>query len=85
MKHARIPTTDSIRELAEFWDTHDVTDFDDELEEVTEAVFEPRGGTALEIHLGPSEAVAVKHLAESRGIGASELIEQWVRQKVHES
>jgi hypothetical protein len=35
----KIPDTDSIRELAEFWDTHDVTDFDDQLEEVAEPVF----------------------------------------------
>jgi len=30
---------DSIEKLAEFWDTHDLTDFEDELEEVTEPVF----------------------------------------------
>ena len=36
----KIPQTDSIQELAQFWDTHDLTDFDDQLEEVTESVFE---------------------------------------------
>lgn len=36
----RIPKTDSIQELAAFWDTHDLADFEDELEEVTEPVFE---------------------------------------------
>ena len=35
-----IPKTDSIQELAHFWDTHDLTDFEDELEEVSEPVFE---------------------------------------------
>ena len=30
----------SIQELAHFWDTHDLTDFDDQLEEVKEPVFE---------------------------------------------
>jgi len=39
MKKPKMPETDSIRELAEFWDTHDLTDFEDELEEVTEPVF----------------------------------------------
>jgi len=34
-----IPKTDSIQELAEFWDTHDITDFFDELEEISEPVF----------------------------------------------
>jgi len=35
-----IPKTDSIQELAAFWDTHDATDFEDDLEEATEPVFE---------------------------------------------
>jgi hypothetical protein len=35
----KLPETDSIQELANFWDTHDVTDFDDELVEVAEPVF----------------------------------------------
>ncbi len=34
-----IPLTDSIEELAQFWDLHDLTDFADELEEVSEPVF----------------------------------------------
>jgi hypothetical protein len=85
MKRQKIPQTDSIRELADFWDTHDVTDFEDELEEVTEPVFEPRGGAVVELHLKPSEAAAVRQLAESKGIASAELIEEWVRQKVHGS
>lgn len=40
MKPQMIPNTDSIDELARFWDTHDVTEFEDQLEEVTETVFE---------------------------------------------
>jgi hypothetical protein len=35
-----IPNIDSIEELAAFWDTHDLTDFEDELEEVGEPVFD---------------------------------------------
>jgi hypothetical protein len=34
-----LPKTDSIDELARFWDTHDLTDFEDQLEVVTEPVF----------------------------------------------
>lgn len=44
-----IPQTDSIQELAEFWDSHDLTDFEEELEEVTEPVFERE--TAVTIRL----------------------------------
>ncbi len=35
----KIPVTDSIEELARFWNTHSLTDFEGELEEVTEPVF----------------------------------------------
>ena len=34
-----LPRTDSISELATFWDTHDLTDFEDDLEDVEEKVF----------------------------------------------
>jgi hypothetical protein len=35
----KIPKTDSIQELALFWQRHDVTDFEDELEEVQDRCF----------------------------------------------
>lgn len=41
MENRKLPMTDSIEELAEFWDTHDATDFWDEFEEVAEPIFEP--------------------------------------------
>jgi hypothetical protein len=41
MKTQRLPQTDSIQELAQFWDAHDLTDFEGELEEITQLVFEP--------------------------------------------
>jgi hypothetical protein len=40
MKVEQLPETDSIQELARFWDTHDLTDFEAHLEEVNEPVFE---------------------------------------------
>ena len=43
MSTSKIPHTDSIEELARFWDHHDLTDFEAELEEVpAETVFERR-------------------------------------------
>ncbi len=39
----KIPNSDSIEDLAEFWDTHDLTDFEDELEEVDSPVFDRDG------------------------------------------
>ena len=39
MSTKKIPQFDSIQEMAHFWDTHDLTDFEDELEEVNEPIF----------------------------------------------
>ena len=49
-------TEDSIKELAEFWDSHDVTDFEAELETVAEPVFQR--DTAITVHLPRDEADA---------------------------
>jgi predicted DNA binding CopG/RHH family protein len=80
MKNPKIPETDSIQELAHFWDTHDLTDFEDELEEVSDPVFKRE--PVIKIHLPPDEAEAVRQLAKSKGIPYSELIRQWVREKI---
>jgi len=81
MKTQHLPKTDSIQELAQFWDTHDLTDFEDELEEVTDRVFEP--STVIPLNLESDEAKAVRRIAEAEGIADAELIRGWVREKIH--
>ena len=78
MKHSKIPQTDSIQELAQFWDTHDLTDFEDELEEVTEPVFE----TKVTVRLNPDEAAVVKTLANARGTSLATLVQEWVAERI---
>jgi len=80
LKAEALPKTDSIQELAQFWDTHDLTDFENDLEEVTEPVFAPRKGIRLD--LDSEEADAVRKLAEAKGIADAELIHSWVREKI---
>ncbi len=80
MNRPEIPQTDSIQELAEFWDTHELTDFQDELEEITEPVFERRA--MLKIYLQPEEMEAIKKAAQSRGVACADLIRQWVLERI---
>jgi pyrroloquinoline quinone (PQQ) biosynthesis protein C len=80
MKKARLPKTDSIKKLAAFWDSHDLTDFAEELEEVAEPVFVRR--TAIKVPLEAHEAEAVERMAEAKGVSREELIRTWIRQKV---
>jgi predicted DNA binding CopG/RHH family protein len=83
MKARKIPSTDSIDELARFWDRHDLTDFEDQLEEVTAPVFTRRSTTAVTVRLRPEEAKEVKRVAKTKGIRESTLIRRWVIEKLH--
>ena len=67
MKTPRLPETDSIEELARFWDTHDLTDFEDQLEEVSQPVFRRKPDVGVNIRLAPAEIKAVERLARSAG------------------
>lgn len=80
MKKTKIPKTDSIQELANFWDKHDLTDFEDELVEVMESVFVPRN--SILVRLEPRQATAVKKLAKSAGISEEELVHGWILQNL---
>jgi len=80
MNSKKLPQSDSIEELAKFWDTHDLTEFESELEEVTESVFDREWPITL--HLGSDEAEAVRELARSKGVEDAELIREWVLEKL---
>lgn len=78
----KIPDTDSIRELAEFWDTHDVTAFDDQLEEVAEPVF-TRARNGVTVPLSGDERTVIRKIAASRGLDEAALIHEWVQEKLN--
>lgn len=78
----KIPDTDSIRELADFWDNHEVTAFDDQLEEVAEPVFtQARNGVT--VPLSGDERTMIRKIAASRGVDEAALIHEWVQEKLH--
>lgn len=80
MRKSNLPKTRSIKKLAEFWDTHDLTDFEDELEEVAKRVFVR--GAAIKVPLEAREVKAVEQMAQAKGVSREELIRAWVRQKL---
>ena len=82
MRNQRIPETDSIEELAAFWDTHDLTGFEDQLEEVAEPIFVRGKPSILEISLKPSEVQTLKRIARSEGIEEASLLRNWIVEKL---
>ena len=83
MTRQELLQTDSIQELADFCDTHDLTDFDDELEEASEQVF--ARPTTVTVRLEPDESRIVTELARSHGISPAQLATQWVVERIHAS
>jgi len=77
----KMPKTDSIEELATFWQRHDLTDFEDELEEVPGPVFQR--AHIIGVPLTGDEHQAVKDAAASRGMDEAALIHQWVKERIH--
>ncbi len=72
--------TDSIAELAEFWDSNDLTDVEDTLEEVSEPVFRHR--TVVQVPFQSAEVDEIGRVAASRGLATPDLIREWVLDKL---
>jgi hypothetical protein len=85
MKKQRLPNTDSIEELARFWDTHDLTDFERYLEEVGKPAFVRAKGTSLTIDLLPTDAHHLKQVARSKGVTETAVLRQWIVERLRKS
>jgi hypothetical protein len=85
MSKPKIPSTDSVEEFARFWDTHDATDFEDKVEEVTEQVFVRKPGAVMTFRLEPKEAEAVEKIARAKGVEEATLLREWVLEKIQGS
>lgn len=85
MKIRRMPQTDSVEELARFWDTHDLTDFEDQMEEVTEQIFARPKATSVTIPLRPREVQTLKRIAKSQGVDDAALLQQWILERLRGS
>ena len=83
IKQSNIPQTDSIEELAKFWDSHEVTDFENELEEVTMPVFSRVPGTTLQVELTAKEFSALKMIAQEQHSDYTRLLKEWVLEKLY--
>ena len=85
IKRQRLPSTDSIQELARFWDTHDLTDFEEDMEVAPEPVFVRAKGKSLSIDLQATEAQHLKKIAQSKGVKEATVARQWIVERLYES
>jgi predicted DNA binding CopG/RHH family protein len=76
----KLPKTDSIQELAEFWQSNDVTDAE-ELVEVASPFSRGVGGSVA-VPLSQAELQALRKLAAAKGVPEASLIHEWVSERL---
>jgi predicted DNA binding CopG/RHH family protein len=79
---SRIPEFKNRQEEAEFWDTHSIADFWDELKPV-KVTFAKNLSAGITIRLDQPTIQAVRAEARSKGIGPTTLIRMWVLERVN--
>ena len=82
-KKSRIPEFKTITEEATFWDTHDFTEFEDELTDV-DIVFDlhkPRT-KSLVVRVQEDFKQKLEKIARSRGLNVSTLARMWLMEKL---
>jgi hypothetical protein len=79
-KMSHLPRTDSISELAAFWQAHDLTDFEDELIEANKPVFQRI--EQLSIQLAAQDISALRTRARHEHVSEADLIARWVHERL---
>lgn len=70
----------SYEEAAEFWDTHDTTDYSDSFETVVvEAELKRR---RYEVEIDEALMTALTEQAQKRGIGVNQLVSEMLKEKI---
>ena len=80
---SRIPEFRTREEEAEFWDTHDASEFWDELKPVRVRVAKNLS-EGITIRLDPATLAALRAQAHEKGIGPTTLARMWILERLRE-
>ena len=78
---SRIPQFRTREEEAAWWDTHDITDYLDELQPV-KVRFAKNLSEGLTVRLDPKTMQELRERAKRQGIGPTTLIRMWVMERL---
>ena len=82
MKKSKIPKFKSYEEEAKFWDTHDTTEFLDELKEVHNIKFPKPRKRLISVRMDDGLIKSLKAVAASKDIGYLTLIRMWIAERL---
>ncbi len=79
----RIPEFSSREEEAEWFDTHDMADYQDQFKTVR-ARFARNLTEALNVRLDKATLASLREIARARGIGPTTLVRMWILERLGE-
>lgn len=79
-KNDKIPEFNNQKKMADFWDNHDFTDFEDKFEEAPGIKFDIKDRRHLPIFLEMYERMEA--IAQKKGISVERLMRTWVEEKL---
>jgi predicted DNA binding CopG/RHH family protein len=82
IEKSRIPVFVNHQEEAEFWDTHDITDYLDELKPV-KLKFAKNLSEGITIRLDAKTLEELREQAHNKGIGPTTLARMWILERLH--
>ncbi len=78
-----IPEFKSLEEESEFWDTHDFTDFFDDMVDVdVEAEFGRPERVPVAVYLAPEAVTQLEVVAKQRGINYQTMLRVWLMERL---
>ncbi|MCB0181759.1 MAG: hypothetical protein KDI62_26260 [Anaerolineae bacterium] len=79
-KVSSISNSKSLEEMADFWDTHSLADYDDDIEEV-EMIFDPAARRTW-VGIEPDLLADLRRIARERRVSTQTLINLWLSERV---
>jgi hypothetical protein len=79
-KVSSISQARTLEEMADFWDTHSLADFDDQTHEV-EMTFDPSARRSV-IGIETELMAEIRRIAKERQVSTQTLVNVWLRQRV---
>lgn len=80
-KTSRIPKFKTREEEARWWDTHNLSDYQDEFKTV-KARFAKNLSEGIHVRLDPDTLKKLRQEANQKGIGPTTLVRMWVMQQL---
>lgn len=73
-----IPEFETLEEMAIFWDTHDLTEFEDQLVEVHKPIFDHLSSRFMTVILDEKHYEMLKKIADQEQRNTAVLLNEWI-------